>query len=220
MTLNTPLKLLFLDTEFTSLGEPWPVQLISAGLADSQGRPIFYAECDDFDPCLAHEFTQSKVIPLLERGAKAMPYEALCESFFKAISDMAVPCAIAADSDWDWLWVQMMAMRQQNADGPSLLDNPSGLPLWPTNLSPSMAKINFHDLSRIDKLASWEASSLHFRDKYPHHALVDAIGNAKCCKAAIEANPGLNSDDPSAFCKVFKQNLATLSWQTSFKPKL
>lgn len=212
MSLLVPLKILFLDTEFTSLGDPWPSQLVSAGLADCEGRPLFYAEADDFDPRLVHEFTRRHVIPLLERQPKAVPYAKLCEAFFGAIHALGEPCALAADSHWDWLWVQMMASRTQDAHSPALLDDPSGLPLWPANLSPRMAKINFWSLPAPQLLASSQAASEHFKNKHAHHALVDAVGNAKRCKAAIESSSGLNCSDPASFCKVFNLPPESLSW--------
>ena len=218
-TTLCPTRLLFLDTEFTSLGDPWPVQLISVGLSDAQGHPLFYAEAADFDPSLAHDFTRRHVIPLLERGAKSLPYAQLCEAFFGAILAQGAPCALAADSDWDWLWIQMMASRTQDASGPLMLDDPSTLPLWPANLSPRMAKISFPALSPIEKMACREALSAHFKTRHPHHALIDAVGNAKGCKAAIEANPGLACDDPSAFCHVFQQSLKSLCWAPGPAPR-
>lgn len=220
MAIITPARLIFLDTEFTSLGEPWPVELISAGLAGSAGEPLFYAENDDFDFELTHDFTRARVIPLLERGEKAMPYGALCENFFAAIAALGAPCVLAADSDWDWLWVQMMARRIPRAEGSAMADDPSGFELWPANLSPRMAKINFSALGRADKFASWGASRAHFKDKFPHHALVDAVGNALCAKAAIEANPGRDAARPADFCAVFKQSLPALCWRARApKPK-
>lgn len=212
MRVLTTTQILYLDTEFTSLGEPWPVQLISAAICDGHGREIFYAESDDYDPSLASSFTQERVIPLLERGDKAMPYDELSQRFFKAIENYGEPCALAADSDWDWLWVQMMALSEREARGPAMLDDPSLLPRWPDNLSPSMLRIDYGRLSRIDKLASWEASALHFKTKFPHHALVDAQGNAACARAAIESNPGLRADLPEDFCKTFKLDPACLQW--------
>lgn len=212
-----PTTLIYLDTEFTSLGEPWPVQLISAGLARADGTPLFYAEVDDFDLNLTHDFTRDRVIPLLERGDKAMSYDCLRHGFFEAIASVGEPCALAADSDWDWLWTQMMAQGLVDANGPALLDDPSSLPLWPANLSPRMARVHFSVLSKPDKIASWAASREHFKHKLPHHALVDAVGNALCAKAAIENNPGRLASRPADFCAVFKQNANQLAWTS--KPR-
>jgi hypothetical protein len=163
MRVSTTSQLLYLDTEFTSLGEPWPVQLISAALCDSQGREVFYGETDDYDPALASSFTQERVIPLLERGSKAMPYLELSRRFFSSIENCGAPCSLVADSDWDWLWVQMMALSEREARGPSMLDDPSTLTAWPANLAPRMLRIDYGRLSRIDKLASWDASASHFK---------------------------------------------------------
>lgn len=212
MAAIIPQRLLFLDTEFTSLGEPWPVELISVGLSDCHGQRVFYAENDEFNIELTSDFTRQYVLPLLEGGDRRMPYQDLCFNFFLAIEQYGFTCALAADSTWDWLWVQMMVQNHREAVGPMQIDDPSQFPTWPSNLSPAQAHISFASLSRIDKLASLAASASHFKTKFPHHALIDAQGNALCSKAAIEANPGLAAENPEHFCKVFKQNHAKLCW--------
>lgn len=207
-----PRRILHLDTEFTSLGEPWPVELISAGLCDSEGEPLFYAESDSFDPALASEFTRERVLPLLERGESSMGMEELRRGFFAAIAAIGEPCALAADSPWDWLWVCMLAAGRPRADGALAELDPSANPLWPRNLCPLLAPLDFDGLPHPNRMAGLAASGRHFASRYPHHALEDAIGNALRAKAAIECDPGASSLGFADFCRAFKLREAAFEW--------
>lgn len=213
-----PTKIIFIDTEFTSLGDPWPVELISVGLSDSRGQPLFYAESDDFDPGLMADFTRAHVAPLLQRGALAMPYADLCAAFFEAIRALGEPCALASDSHWDWMWTQMMAQGQRLASPALVCDDPAIFPLWPANLSPKRVALNFEDLPMVESAAALVASGDFFAARHPHHALSDAVANALMCRAAVSESPRLNPDDPSAMCKVFKQDFAALAWDPKPAP--
>lgn len=212
MPRTSPARILHFDTEFTSLGEPWPVHLVSVGLCDDAGRRLFYAESSDFDPALCSEFTRERVIPLLERGDKSLDYPQLCDGFFSAISALGEPCALAADSEWDWLWAQMMAQGEIAARGKLFVDDPSVLPAWPANLSPRFARLAFEGLPRADKAASWAASSRWFADKFPHHALADAAGNALRARAAIESNPGRDASRPADLAATFSLPPSAWDW--------
>lgn len=215
MTLR-PSHLLFLDTEFTSLGDPWPVHIMSVGLCDAAGEPVFYAELDDFDPSLMSDFTRSRVAPLLQRGSASMPFAEVASKFFAAIADFGHPCALAADSAWDWMWAQAMASGRQTASFGGLLEDPSVLPAWPANLSPALALLAFDDLPMVERAACSLARSEHFALRSPHHAMVDAIANAAACRAAIAENPGLDPLDPRSMCKVFKRDFELLTWTAPF----
>lgn len=215
-----PTHLIFIDTEFTSLGDPSPVELISVGLCDSHGRPLFYAESDDFDPRLMSGFTREHVAPLLQRGKFAMSYPDLCSGFLQAIRDFGEPCALASDSPWDWMWAQMMALGLRQASHAQVSDNPSTFPAWPSNLSPGRARLNFEGLPMVESAAALVASGEFFSKHHPHHALSDAIANSLMCRAAISETPGLNPDDPSATCKMFGQNFASLAWDPRPSPTL
>lgn len=212
MAKISPARVLHFDTEFTSLGDPWPVHLISVGLCDDAGLSLFYAESSDFDPSLCSDFTRSQVLPLLERGGKTLDYPQLCSGFFSAISKIGVPCALAADSEWDWLWAQMMARGEIEARGKLFLDDPSTLPLWPSNLSPRFARLAFEALPGADKSASWTASRHWFSDKFPHHALSDAVGNALAARAAIEVNSVRDASRPADLAATFSLPSSVWDW--------
>lgn len=208
----SPKRVLHLDTEFTSLGDPWPVHLVSVGLCDDAGASLFYAESSDFDPSLCSDFTRTQVLPLLERGDKMSDYPQLCADFFSAISKIGVPCALAADSEWDWLWVQMMARGEIEARSNFLLDDPSTLSLWPCNLSPRFARLAFESLAPADRSASWIVANSWGDAKFPHHALSDAVGNALRARAAIESQPGRDASSPADLAATFSLPVSVWDW--------
>lgn len=70
-------QIIFLDTEFTSLSEPY---LISIGLIDEYGREL-YLELEGISPEICSPFVIEHVLPLLD-GSKLRPID-----FAKRISD-------------------------------------------------------------------------------------------------------------------------------------
>jgi hypothetical protein len=76
--------LVFLDTEFTDLKEPY---LISAALIAADGRELYF-ELDGVNPVTCSSFVIKNVLPLLQ-GPTLSPFEAATqvEHFFRGVTD-------------------------------------------------------------------------------------------------------------------------------------
>ena len=194
-------QIVFFDTEFSSLGEISPVQLISVALCDLQGRELFYGEFDDFDPGLCSDFVMERVAPLLWRGPRAMEAPALGEGFSNAIAALGRPCVLACDSSWDWLFAQ--ALAQGVCVAPSFpRQDPRPLPGWPANLLPRRMHLNFDALPEAPRLAAEIVESHVLARSVEHHALTDVQLHAAKARAAIEA-AGLELAQPRAIFDLF-----------------
>lgn len=68
--ITTQNMIIFIDTEFTSLNEPY---LISAGLVAEDGRELYF-EMDGVSPLACSDFVVDNVLPLLE-GPVLTPIE-------------------------------------------------------------------------------------------------------------------------------------------------
>lgn len=206
--------LLFFDTEFTSLGESGPPELLSAALCDIDGRPVFYMETDDYDPFKLSDFTRSQVVPLLRLGnAPRGSYIELCDQFFAAISSFGHPCALAIDSQWDWLWAQLMARKLSVADRALMIDDPRGFPLWPSNLCPEWIGLPWDALSEPAASAAEKTLQSFWASKPAHHALHDAQAHALATRAALSAK----GFDYSAtqVARLFGSSPSLLEWSSS-----
>jgi hypothetical protein len=157
--------LIFLDTEYTGLGQPSP-KLISVGLVAEDGRREFYVELEDtWIPEECSDFVRQQVLPLLEGPA--------------------MPLLQARHSLLDWLAASPRAVRaacDSMTDFRFLLDvlgeaRPLNLATAPFDLRPLVDTSVYH-----------EAVMAHYRtDSREHHALVDARAYRKGWLAWMDA---------------------------------
>lgn len=89
-------QLVFLDTEFTGLGQRWP-RLISIGLVSQDGRHEFYAELtaegylEKITP-----WVRENILPLLDGGDRIMQPRELCQRLAEWIGGLG-PVRLAGD---------------------------------------------------------------------------------------------------------------------------
>lgn len=150
------MMLLFLDTEFTGLGQRWP-RLISIGLVSEGGRE-FYAELmpegymEKVTP-----WVQENVLPLLQGRECLMHPHDLPKRLAEWISEMG-PVQIVTDSpESDFKFLEAM------------------LAPWPQNLNRRPVWFDVHALGAQHQEmleASW--NDCFTPDKPQHHALNDA----------------------------------------------
>jgi hypothetical protein len=154
--------LLFIDTEFTGLGQRWP-QLISIGLISEDGQHEFYAE-------LAAETYLKKcdpwvgvnILPRLDGGDCIMQPDELRQrlaAWIGALSDVRIACDSQIDFDF---------LR-------STLDS------WPTNVDPKPFFIAGDDYDPT-------MENSYTGELRRHHALDDAMANRLDWIAAEEKN--------------------------------
>jgi 3' exoribonuclease, RNase T-like len=144
--------LLFLDTEYTGVGQANP-KLISLALVAEDGQREFYAELTDtwtLDDC--NEFVKRDVLPLL-KGPRYTVAHARAELrvwFAEAPRDVQAAC----DSPTDWRFLL------------ELLGTPQ-----PPNLTP-----RYFDLRRLIDTTIYDRTVTAFygTDNRIHHALADA----------------------------------------------
>lgn len=146
------MMLLFLDTEFTGLGQRWP-RMISIALVSEDGQHEFYAELEAkgyIDKCTP--WVKENVLPLLEGGDRIMQPHELRQRAEWIGALGAVRIAVDSEIDFDFLR--------------------STLDPWPANIDPKrlfIASIDFAEA--VDKIQA-EDKSLSL-----HHALDDAKSN-------------------------------------------
>lgn len=146
--------LIFLDTEFTGLDQPWP-HLISIGLVSDNGLHSFYAELpEETYRDLASPWVRVNVLPLLEGDDCVMSHQELCRELITWI-ELLGNIQIAVDSGIDFDFLR------------SIL-NP-----WPANLARDPIYMAGGDFT--DAVEDVYASN---RDLRRHHALDDAKANA------------------------------------------
>lgn len=148
----------FLDTEFTGLGQRWP-RLISIGLVSEDGLSSFYAEL----PAESYRekitpWVQANVLPLLEGGACIMQPAELRQRLAEWIGTQA-EVVIASDSlEYDFKFLR------------AVLDP------WPGNVADHPLLLTMNYLNEYDAFgkAVDEAFASGLRR---HHALDDAKAN-------------------------------------------
>lgn len=145
--------ILFLDTEFTGLGQRWP-RMISIALVSEDGQHEFYAELAAkgyIDKCTP--WVKENVLPLLEGGDRIMQPHELRQRLTEWIGALgAVRIAVDSEIDFDFLR--------------------STLDPWPANIDPKRLFIAGGDFAEaVDKIQA-EDKSLRL-----HHALDDAKVN-------------------------------------------
>lgn len=161
--------LIFIDTEFTGLGDPDP-RLISIGLAPADGRDSFYAELseDCWRNGWVSSWVEDNVIPLLDGGEALMSPAQLRERLLAWFAIRPRSCQIAADSEIDFQFLKAILGKD-----------------WPANLDPKM----FNLRGMIDSTVFDHAVNEHFlsANVKPHHALHDARANRRGWLAYCDA---------------------------------
>lgn len=112
--------LIFLDTEYTGLGQSIP-KLISIAMVPEDGKNQFYAEIEMGDGWAKHdcnEFVLSEVLPLLKGGEYRVTRTRLKESMLAWIATLPRAVQIACDSETDFRFLKQVL----NADWPEKLD--------------------------------------------------------------------------------------------------
>ena len=145
--------ILFLDTEFTGLGQRWP-RLISIGLISDDGQHEFYAElaADSYmeksDP-----WVKENVLPLLEGGNRIVLPDELSLKLAAWIGALGA-VRIASDSGIDFDFLR------------------STLDPWPTNIDPKLLFLADNDFAEaVEKIQADDKGLCR------HHALDDAKTN-------------------------------------------
>jgi hypothetical protein len=142
--------LVFLDTEFTALSQPWP-KLISIGLIHEDGKSTFYAEMnsDSYMNKVEH-WVKTNVLPLLEGGSFTMTEAMLRKNLLEWVKGLG-EIQIATDTGIDFEFLQAI------------------LKPWPKNVDKKPHYIAGADFADAVNKAYSENPSLR-----RHHALDDA----------------------------------------------
>ncbi|WP_175961287.1 3'-5' exoribonuclease [Burkholderia pyrrocinia] len=144
--------LLFLDTEYTGLGQSRP-QLISLALVAEDGQREFYVGVADTwtpDDCTA--FVKREVLPLLD--GPRMPRAKACAELRTWLAHAPRIVMVACDSETDWHFLL------------DLLGTPR-----PANLTD-----HYYDLRQLVDTTIYDRTVAAYYQKDPreHHALADA----------------------------------------------
>lgn len=166
--------LIFLDTEYTGLGQVSP-KLISLALVAEDGRREFYVEVTDTwrsDDCT--EFVRREVLPLLEG-----PYRTSIEARDELrawFADAPRQVQVACDSDTDFRFLL------------DLLGAPR-----PANLAP-----RYFDLRPlVDTTIYDRAVTAYYRaDNRAHHALADTRAYRRGWLAWMDASKSVGKEAP------------------------
>lgn len=155
--------ILFLDTEFTGLGQRWP-RLISIGLVSEDGQHEFYAEltAEGYMP-KCDGWVKENVLPLLNGGDCVMQPDELRQRLAVWISALG-DVQIGTDSRTDFDLIR------------------ATLDPWPANIHSKMLHLASQDFAEaVDKI---QAENKNFRQ---HHALDDAKANRLAWMALADA---------------------------------
>lgn len=149
--------LLFLDTEFTGLGQRNP-DLISIGLVSEDGRHSFYSELvSESYAARVSDWTKEHVLPLLEDGDCVRTVEALRQDLSDWIGALGSVRVVTDAPDYDFALLR------------SLL-NP-----WPANIAMLPIWFDTYALGSIHQELLEIQFNLYFSAAKPqHHALNDA----------------------------------------------
>lgn len=148
--------LIFLDTEYTGLGQPDP-KLISIALVPEDGRNSFYAEIEMGDGWArqdCNDFVLANVLPILQGGEYQVTRAKLRDRLLSWFALMPRSVQVACDSDTDFRFLQQ------------ILGND-----WPGKLD----KRHFDLRPLIDTTVYDQAVQCYYSpDLPPHNALHDA----------------------------------------------
>ena len=149
--------LLFLDTEFTGLGQPDP-KLISIALVPADGRTVFYAELIEGEGWTHNdctEFVLLNVLPILKGGEYSVTRTELRERLLAWFDGLPRSIRAACDSEIDFRFLKLI-----------LSD------CWPENLDQRQ-----FDLRPLVDTGVYHYAVQRFytvNKKKPHNALADA----------------------------------------------
>lgn len=145
--------ILFLDTEFTGLGQRWP-RLISIGLVSEDGQHEFYAELNVegyIEKC--DTWVKENVLPFLDGGNCVMQPDELRQRLRAWIGTLGT-VQIATDSQIDFDLIR------------------ATLDPWSANIHPKMLHLASQDFAEaVDKIQAENKNLCR------HHALDDAKAN-------------------------------------------
>jgi len=148
--------LIFLDTEFTGLGQPDP-KLISLALVPADGRREFYAELavgEGWTHGDCSDFVCQEVLPILNGGKFTVSADDLKIHLLAWFAAMPRSIQVACDSEIDFRFLKAVL-----ADG------------WPDNL----VKRYFDLRPMVDTTIYDRAVQRYYTpDRLPHNALADA----------------------------------------------
>lgn len=113
------MTLIWLDTEFVERGPDHPIELISIGLVNDEGREL-YLESADFDPARATPWIAHHVLPLLGSGER-LPHSAICDRIIDFVG-LRVPEFWGYCSAYDWVVFCQLFGR--------MVDLPDRWPKW------------------------------------------------------------------------------------------
>ena len=148
--------LIFLDTEFTGLGQPNP-KLISLALVPADGRNPFYAEIAEGDGWTLNDcnsFVLREVLPILNGGKYIVPSTELCNLLRAWFADMPRSVQIACDSVIDFRFLRTILAAE-----------------WPSKLEEQ-----YFDLSTLitNSIYDQTVNRYYTQERPPHNALADA----------------------------------------------
>ncbi|MEN8502083.1 MULTISPECIES: hypothetical protein [Paraburkholderia] len=158
--------LVFLDTEYTGLGQPSP-KLVSLGIVTEDGHREFYVEIEDtwkLEDC--SDFVRRVVLPLL--GGPAMSLQQAREKLLDwfAASPRTVRAACDSPTDFRFLLQVLGEMKP-----------------------PNLAEVSYDLRPLIDTTIYHNAVMAHYQtDAREHHALVDARAYRKGWLAWMDAH--------------------------------
>lgn len=148
---------IFLDTEFTGLGQRWP-RLISIGLVSEDGQHSFYAELAA--ECYMEKVTpwvQANVLPLLEGGECVMQPDELHQRLAEWIGALGDVRIVTDAPDLDFAFFR------------------AALDPLPANVNPKPIRFGTRELGEQNREALEIYRGSYFTpDKPEHHALHDA----------------------------------------------
>lgn len=154
------MNVIFFDTEFTGLDDPYPF-LISLGFADEEGNRTFYAELEPSEwEYKATLWVWRNVVPHLQQGNALLPVEQLGKQLRQWLGAFTEPVELVCDSpEHDWRLVA------------PLLE-----PAWPENVAREVRRFKSSELAPTLQPAVQEAvRRYHGPDSPAHHALYDAL---------------------------------------------
>lgn len=148
--------LLFLDTEYTGLGQSDP-KLISLALVPEDGKNPFYAEIKIGDGWSKHdctEFVLAEVLPILKGGKYSMTRNAFKETLLEWLTSMPRSIQVACDSETDFRFLKQVIGSN-----------------WPEKLDK-----HYFDLRPLIDTTVYDQAVQNYYDvdNPPHSALADA----------------------------------------------
>lgn len=161
--------LIFIDTEFTGLGQQQP-KLISLGMVDESARSFYGELPSEYYRQECSEWVVANVLPLLWGGDHVLPEALLKEKLQAWIEDIQDCAIIVTDSpDYDFELVKPF------------------LDPWPRNLA--KASLRFDETALGVNRQTWLSGVMakhHTPERPEHHALHDAFALREGAMAAIE----------------------------------